>query len=322
MRSDTTKQWILDTLRRAGLVACLVVGGVHAVGAGCVPDFRSASELDETNQVLAVRVTPPEVNPGGTVTLDALVHWPEGAPMLYWLVCIPDVGDTFMSCLSGRLDSTMDTPFCGVDPADRLCLAGVGDSVDYTVPESIFPDDGEDHTFFVNMLAAGADIETCAEVMMGGAPTSDCLLSLKRVVVSYRDPAELNVNPELAHFVFDGSALDPAAVATVDSTAENIDDLRLEISVTAEATSIDEVYPPGGDPSPFDLVVSFFTTCGQISAEKVFLSCAPSEPTGEPRCEPAGVFWRPETTGPCTLYAVLRDGNGGLGWLTQQLEIR
>ncbi len=317
MRGDATKQRRLAMLACAGLVAGLIVGGT-----GCMPDFRGASELDETNQVLAVRATPPEVNPGDTVTLDALVHWPAGTPMLFWLVCIPDVGDTFLSCLSNRVGDATDPPFCAEDPTARLCLAGVGDSVDFTVPESIFPDDGLDHTFFVNMLASGADFETCAEVMMGGAPTPDCLLSLKRVVVSYRDPAELNVNPELSHFVVDGVDFDPDVVVNIDADEDNVDDIRLEVSVTAEATSINELYPPGEDPSPFDLVVSFFTTCGRVSLEKVFLSCGPNEVTAEPQCEPTSVFWRPETTGPCTFHAVIRDGNGGLGWLTQQFEIQ
>jgi len=303
--------------RLAWFVALLLVWGV-----GCAPEFRGVSELDENNQVLAVRATPPAVNPGGTVTLDALVHWPVGAPTLFWLVCIPDIGDTFLSCLSNRLDSAADIPFCGVDPAERLCLAGLGNAVQYTLPENAFPDDGKDHTFFVNMVASGGDIESCADVLTGGEPTADCLLSLKRVVVSYDDPAELNVNPEPAHFVLDGSELDPSAVVTVDVSAETVDDIELEIAVTAEATSIDELYPPGGDPSPFELVVSFFTTCGQVSLEKAFLACAPDEITGEPFCDPATVTWNPKSLGLCTVHAVLRDGNGGVGWLSQQLELR
>jgi len=323
MRSDATPERIPGrpgTWLVAALSAVLPVV-FFAAGAGCVPDFRDASELDDTNQVLAVRATPPAVNPGGTVTLDALVHWPEGAPTLYWLVCIPDVGDTFLTCLNSRIDDPATIPLCGLDPAARLCLAGVGNSVGYDVPSGIFPDDGEDHTFFVNMLAAGAAIETCAEVMLGGTPTPDCLLSLKRVVVSYDDPAELNVNPEVAPFFFAGAPLDATSVATIDATVPD-DDIKLEISVTAEATSVDELYPDGGEPSPFDLVVSFFTTCGTVSAEKVFVPCAPHEVTGEPECELVSVDWRPKTRGECTFHAVLRDGNGGLGWLTQDFEIR
>lgn len=321
MRSGAQQKGLPGRDRAIRFVPILLALGM-ASSLGCAPEFRGASELDETNQVLAVRVTPPAVNPGGTVTLDALVHWPEGAPTLFWLVCIPDVGDTFLSCLSNRLDSAADLPFCGVDPADRLCLAGLGGAVQYTVPDGAFPDDGADHTIFVNMVAAGGDIETCADVLMGGEPTPACLLSLKRVVVSYDDPAELNINPEPASFVVDGNVLDPAAVATVDSAGEDLDDFRFEISVTAEATSIDELYPTGGDPSLFDLVVSLFTTCGEVSAEKVFLPCAPDETTGEPQCEAVILDWRPKTTGPCTFHAVLRDGNGGLGWLTQQFEIQ
>jgi hypothetical protein len=316
MRGEPTKQRSLAVLACAGLL------GLMAGGAGCVPDFRGASQLDETNQVLAVRATPPMVNPGATVTLDALVHWPAGTPTLFWLVCIPNVGDTFLSCLSNQGEDASDPPFCAADPTARLCLAGLGESVEYAVPESIFPDDGEDHTFFVNMIASGGGFDTCAEVMMGGSPTPDCLLSLKRVVVSYREPAELNVNPELSHFVVDGGELDPSTVATLDANEVDVEDIRLEVSVTAEATSINELYPPGADPIPFDLVASFFTTCGKLSLEKVYLSCAPDEVTAAPHCEPASVFWRPETTGPCTFHAVLRDGNGGLGWLTQQFEIQ
>lgn len=305
-------------MRIAVLLSALLV----AAAVGCAPDFRGASELDENNQILAVRATPPAVNPGGTVTLDALVHWPEGNPDLYWLVCIPDVGDTFLSCLSNQLEDPTDIPLCALDPTARFCLAGLGPAVSYTVPEGAFPDDGEDHTFFVNMLAAGADIEQCGEVMMGGEPTPDCLLSLKRVVVSTRDPAELNINPELSGLYFGGAALDATAITTIDATEPEDADIRLELAVTAEATSIDELYPPEGDPSPFDLVVSFFTTCGTVNVEKAFLACAPQASTGAPECEPTTVTWSPKTRGPCTFHAVIRDGNGGLGWLTRQLEIQ
>ncbi len=317
MREDAGNTLISRAAALLGLALA-----VSVPSGGCTPDFRGASELDETNQVLAVRAFPPEINPGGTVTLDALVHWPGGAPTLFWLVCIPDVGDTFMSCLTSRVGGGMELPFCGVDPADRLCLAGVGSSVDYTLPTGLFPDDGKDHTFFVNMVASGGDIETCTDVLMGGSPTADCLLSLKRVKVSHNAPTTLNVNPELAGFVFDGEVLDATGVTTIDATEPEDMDIRFEIAVTAEATSVDELYPPDGDPSPFDLVVSWFSTCGRFSAEKVFLSCAPDGPANEPRCSPASVFWRPEGRGDCTVHAVVRDYSGGVSWFTQQLEVR
>ncbi|MFH2007992.1 MAG: hypothetical protein ABI333_15525 [bacterium] len=294
-----------------------------AITTACLDDMREASELIDAGQVIGVRATPPEVNPGDRVTLDALVHWPSGEPTLVWLVCVPDVGDTLMSCLSNQLGQSLEPPLCDLDPSARLCLAGMNDTVNYRVPEGIFPDDGEDHTFFVNLLATdGGDIASCSDTLMGGAPTDTCLLSIKRVVVSYKDPAELNVNPIASRFTLQGRDLDPDAVETVDSTEPDIEDFELRVGFIVDAASVDELFPPDEEPTSYELVVSWFADCGAVEKEKSFVYCSPLEDTGEPFCEPAVVTWTPKTTGECTFHAVVRDLRGGVGFVSQRFLVQ
>jgi hypothetical protein len=300
------------------LISAFVLG----TAAGCGDPFRSVSELDETPQVLAVRAEPPELGPGEEVTLDALVHWPGGQPLLFWLVCIPNIGESFTTCLQNQFGQLAEPPSCQAEPGARFCVAGVGPSATYRVPQGVFPDDGETHTFFVNMLATSGveGLEGCAETLSGGAPSEDCLLSLKRVVVTYSDGR--NVNPLVSHMTLDGSALAPGQAALVEQAGAGTDDLAFEIGVALDPASVDELFPQGEPPLEFTLVVSWFTDCGRLGVESSFLACWPEVDGGGPGCETPEVRWKPGSSGLCSVHAVVRDGRGGTGFLTQEFEIR
>ncbi len=80
--------------------------------ASCVPDFGPASQLNETVQVLAVRAHPPEVAPGESVRLDALMHWP---------------GDSCCHLpISIQIKHTLVNTHRGCQPANVSALSGPG----------------------------------------------------------------------------------------------------------------------------------------------------------------------------------------------------
>lgn len=306
--------------RRAAALAAL--SGVVMGLAACSDPFRSVAELDETPQVLGVRAEPPDLPPGQDVTLDALVHWPGVVPTLVWLVCIPEIGQDFTTCLSDQFGAAAEPPLCASDPAARFCIAGVGSSVSYRVPEGVFPDDGERHTFFVNMLATRSfdGIAACGEVLAGGSPTEDCLLSLKRVVVTQGDVQ--NRNPEVSHFTRDGVVLGRLGPVVVDSAGADLEKLSVKIGVALEVASVDELVGPDGEPTDTTLVVSWFTDCGSLDKTASFLDCQAQGEGGGPSCQVPEVGWKPKASGSCRVHAVVRDGQGGIGWATQELEVR
>lgn len=283
--------------------------------------FPPASELGDDHQVLVIRATPPELAPGDTVLLDALVHWPGGQPTLFWLVCVPDVSDNIMSCLSAHLPPGSAPPLCADDPAARACIAGVGDTAVYTVPADAFPDDGEQRTFFVYMLAAGGPdgMVQCQDTLAGGAPTFDCLLSLKRVVVSTRDPA--NVNPVVTGLIVADETADPSAVVEVDAGDADLEKYKVSLGVTLDATSVDElVGSPGAEDEPARLTVQWFTTCGGVDDPIAYLEVT-ADGSGGLTYDTVLTQWKPKQTGDCVVHAVVRDDLGGAGFLTQQLSV-
>jgi hypothetical protein len=295
--------------------------GLVLLLSACGEDFAPPSELGEAPQVLAVRATPPDVAPGGTTVFDALVHWPGVDPVLFYLVCIPDVGDSLTSCLTGQFGDATDLPLCVSDPSARLCLAGMGVSASYTVPEDAFPDDGQTHTFFLNVLATESleGIASCASTLSGGEPTESCMLSVKRVVFS-RD-ATHNANPVVERFLVDAVELEPDATAVVPVGELGIERLDVELGVTVEASSVDETVTTEGEPTSVDLVVSWFTTCGAIDPYRSFLRCEPGTDGGLPACSPSTVSWEPGMSGPCIVHAVIRDSLGGTAFGSQAFLI-
>ncbi len=65
------------------------------------------------------------------------------------------------------------------------------------------------------------------------------------------------------------------------------------------------------------LSFSFFATDGDVSS----LRSADETTTGEP-VDPSIDYTAPHTTGPLQLWVVVRDGRGGVGWLTRTVQVR
>jgi hypothetical protein len=310
-------------LTALGLLGLLALLGLFGLTVACAPEFDRASILGDELQVIAIRSTPPEVRPGETVQLDALIHLPasDPDPNVLWFVCVPEVGDTLTSCVANNLMVNPMPGFCAADPAARLCIASTDATAMYTVPVDAFPDDGEEHTIFVTMMAmTGAEYAAeCQEALLNGAPTEHCHIALKRIVVSEGDG--LNVNPVLSRIYMNGQPADPTQPFTVPIAGADPGDVRLDLVASADATSIDEMTPIDEPPGPAQLWLTWYADCGELETDSVWLECEPATSTEDATCFHDEVVWQPQVTGLCTVHAVVRDLAGGIGFISQPFLI-
>lgn len=185
-------------MRRAFLLPLLAFGI-----AGCDPGVSERWLLEEM-RVLAIRAEPPEVAPGDTIALDALVVDPlgEGRPVQQtWAVCTPD--------------PALGEASCG-EPGRTVPLT-VGTAATFTVPGDAL--DGLPDEVALRGIDLYVFLAAQAAELPGGAE-ADGEAAIKRVRVS-TDPLA-NRNPRLAWFapadaVHDGERELLQAVATEES---------------------------------------------------------------------------------------------------------
>lgn len=306
------------SLIRCGALAAAVVVVVTAVA--CVPDFTPASQLDESPQVLAVRAEPPEAAPGDSVRLDALLHWPGDAPEYLWLVCIPSATDTLDTCVTNRLGAGgVLLPLCANVPGAPLCYASRDATAMYTVPGDIWlDDDGGATIFFELVVGDDVDGEDCVRAYRDLYPSARCLVALKRLVVSVEAP---NTSPALRPLEVDGLPVDATDLVVLDPTGGLGEDLTVALALAVAPQTVDEL---SGDDPPDDvrLPVAWYATCGTFDEDTDSLVCQPPlAGQTEPRCEPSEVEWKPEASGECTVHVTVRDGRGGVAWITQRFVV-
>jgi hypothetical protein len=303
------------TLIRSGTLA------VAFVATTCVPDFTPASQLDESPQVLAVRAEPPEAAPGQTVRLAALLHWPGDVPEHLWLVCVPTAVDTIDACVSNRLGAGgVLLPLCASAPGAPLCYASRDATALYTVPVDLpLDEDGRATIFFELVVGDDVDGDECVRAYRDLDPSERCLVALKRLAVSVVEAP--NVSPVLRPLalVVDGQPVDGMDLVPLDPSGAQGDELAVSLSLDVVPQSVDEVM--SGD-EPLRLPVAWYTTCGRFDEDADSLVCqAPATGQTDPRCEPVVVQWKPAASGECTVHVTVRDGRGGVAWLTQRFVV-
>lgn len=101
----------------------VTIGAVAMLAPGCLETLPEPWLIDDL-RVLAVRAEPPEVQPGQSVTLDALVVDPLNRPLtLTWYACIaPDLGTGFFSGASETSTSGGRGTGLSEDPYGDSCI--------------------------------------------------------------------------------------------------------------------------------------------------------------------------------------------------------
>ncbi len=326
------------TRRHGGIwvMVLAVVLGVAWTGGCSIEQLGPASELTKDPQVLTIRADPPEANPGDMVTLDVLVHWPGDDWEAHWLVCIPQGQDALSNCVGDNFPDDGDVPDCLTAPDAPLCRLPEGPVTQVLVPPIFQLPPDVSFPVFVELLVAreSEGWQGCWQAVADGVPTPDCLLGLKTVWLS-GEPVP-NENPEPVALVVDGVTHDASAPMVIGADASDLEGVRVELELVIDATLIDEFAQDEDDPEDVALDVAWFVTCGSISKADLdtvdFFSDEPNpgdvnclvsaDGVAPPECTPAQATWAPREPGRCTVHAVVRDGFGGIGYLTREFEVR
>lgn len=286
---------------------------------------------------MGVRCAPPQVHPGDTVDLDALIYVPAEAPGSLdqlWLACLPGPSEGSQACLTavssdvfgavagcaaqcasdpypelceqGCLAEVFSGLQCNAEQAQKGCLVGVGPTVSYTVPPDTVVADDEVRPIYVFMLATvlAGGLGDCFEIWAdqaadGGSisPTIDCTLTLKQITV-ISDDEPIEDNPAFTAVTLDDDPL--AAAPAVNEVALPGPEVDSTV-VTLEAE-----FPL---PEEGEYYLSWFSDCGKLEFERSFQQ------------NPINRL-RPAETGMCELHVVIRDGQGGVGWSTFFLDLQ
>jgi hypothetical protein len=276
------------TRRRLAMLMLVMLGA----GGACTPDDELPATLITGPRVLAIKAEPAAVGPGETTTVTALIVG-TGAetPSVAWLRCrrAPRPGDAV-------------NPDC-VDTAqaDYLEPIGEGPTIATTMPADVAaaglgqPD-----------ASGGVYLPLVARVTVGG----------QSLVATYRlrlaTGADLNHNPDLTGVL----------VVAADGTVTALDEasppaVRADESLTLQAAIAEgsvEIYAPplGGVPVPEALQTSWFSTAGRFSRER-------TDDTEEPTTVLELRETLPAPGAVIDLYAVTRDGRGGVAYVHRTL---
>lgn len=283
-------------MRRALLIA--------VAGLACDAPFDDRDHVDRL-RVLAVRAEPPEIGPGDSASLDALVVAPDGAlddVRFAWRACVPpwrgDPGGGFdgFAVPGPSLDDA--APDCDDPAAFGVTSLGEAASARFTAPAELDP----------ALTAAYGDTSEEAHAQLAriaGAPwrieltvrRGDEIERASKIVrVSRRSPPNDNPPPP----AFDGEPCVPAAV-----------DRLAVATITASLPATFEPYEvllPALDGARFEVVerterwtYAAFATDGDFTPEVVKVVAGD-----------ASLTWR--RTRAADLWIVLRDGRGGTSW--------
>ena len=320
-----------------GLTSTLVLGA-------CPDELPRASLIDKL-RVLAVRADQPEVVPGTTVALDALVVGHGDTPVTYrWHACLaPERGRGFFGGGAGTGSSggnsyAFDAPLTcaevyALDPTQALDL-GSDAIAALTIPEDFLKAENvalayglgdfealPDELIFGITAIAGVNMTVSLEVQAG----DEVVQTFKRVNVSLAP--DTNVNPEPPRFDLRTEDAEETPVPASDTVSVGSclpDDATLSkgtfllrpLDVPDPPTSYSVIAGTTDPDEPFRLIeteevlfYSFFSTEGIFDREII-------KSTGTPEAS-----WRFEEvpSGPIPLWVVVRDGRGGVSWCRSDL---
>ncbi len=278
----------------AGVLAMFAVGA-----SGCDDDMESPSTLVDP-QILAVQLTPRNLQPGETHTAVVLGHGIEDAA-LTWQSCIlpwlPE--EAGLRCAAEDITPEAIAQITGL--TDDTQLADMVDMVNQAIP--LNPDDTTlGHTLSFPTFAPPTNpCETTADCSgFGDCINQTCTLGLWLRVDDPRDNGALTT---LAHLT-PGEVLDNPSVTDLYKDQAGTA-LPSELQAGAEVVILPALVDPMGEGGT---VVSYYTTGGRFDPWRN-------------RQEAPVTLTAPDEPGEITLTAIVRDPGGGVGWLQRTLTI-
>jgi hypothetical protein len=273
------------------------------LGAGCANDFEKQSHISKL-RVLAVQADPAELiidttQPPPKTLLTALAVDPSGAVIeLRWAVCtvLDAVPDPAIDCpgaqgidFAGSTSATLDLGSDQFRPVYQRLTQGP---------------DGQPPEQLREALASGVP------VILGFTATAaaERLDGITTVTLRTADAARpINHNPGIATLF-----ADDISIAADGSTA-----VPAGRTVRLAPIPTEGSHELAQDGSPEKLNYSFYATGGEIQS----LRSADTTASGE-AVDPSIDWLAPAQAGAVQLWVVVRDGRGGVGWISRTVQVR
>lgn len=297
----------------SSIAACTLV-----VLVACSPTesvtFTPASYIDSL-RILGIRAEPPEIAPGETTRLSALVVDPEGGRTLSyaWVICDPDrTGMLGTPC--GQQQNALELGELLLEGAEGIRIVPFLQEVDYTAPEDTL----DLHEPGSVTRRRGLEALVLLVVFEGTDPAAlrdgeaDFRVALKRIRVVDTQP-EPNRNPQIESILLGDRELPGDPPAEVDRKTR----YTLRANATDDsAQTFPRIMPDGSEQETEEnLFLSWHTTAGAF--DTLSRRGSRSEPGASIDLEVPADAELPG--GQIDLYVVLRDARGGIDWARRTL---
>lgn len=365
-------------------LSSVLIAGLFA---GCAGEMLEPSETVSKLRILAVRAEPPDLAPGETVRLDALIVDPRhdrclepvgagsgavadcavpavvGPPTLYWELCLFDEGaNNLYRCgtipdlppevsrrdLGGR--ATASIAYNAIVPAPAFIEQACSQLASADLPDFVeLPScrRGLPVTIRLTAIAAGADLAGRTTDQFCLDEPADCEIAKKSLTLLLPDKvAERNSNPRIEAF-FNGDTELASGVAIVpvcgDDSVPGEEDfdhhdprvvpLVAAVTVGEGSGSSSELFVP--EPSQVDaapqpkreaLEISWYTTFGGLRGQTFWGDGVTTDDEItlnqiEFKQHMKDFALTELPAGPVRIFAVIRDGRGGVDFEERELSI-
>jgi hypothetical protein len=336
-------------------VLFLLTSSLFASVSACVPDFDTDLSKIDAPRVLAIAASPAEAVGRQKVQLTALVVGPEGepTPALDFRVCLArkpltELGPVSPACLAPR-----------PAPADAQLLPS-GESAEFVLDADVCrsfgplrptPKPGEPAGRPVDADVTGGFYQpvvgTLEDSIALGAVRIACdPINVNRdQALEYKQRYRANEAPRIANVTLAGSAVDEDTVAQLplapaelrvdwaECPSESECGDGLCTALEDKTTCAEDCTTPKGctgaepyvwydrentrvAPRQEGINVAWYTSNGRFEGEQTGLD----EEEARSRHDTRNV-WHPASTGPATIWLVIRDSRGGVGWKTLRLSV-
>jgi hypothetical protein len=352
-------------LKRALTRAALCAAALLTIGlASCVSGFDRNDQMVNSLRILGAAahidsgdgVDWADAQVGDTVTFSALIANPTGVPgvTVTWVTCLPSLNNTVTPCDSETvLRQPTDLITMAADPASGVILLGVGETIQYVVPQEVQP--------LLDALIANADQHVNAQcsvfkeapvIIIAQGSDNSVVSAVKNLrLAPWSQTGPDAPDPRLQHYIRNANPGITALNVPNDKSACVGQTLVASCQSAADCGGAPATCSPEGwcPAVPFPADPQTITICGRIpdADSQTYYYCGldgvdgseleyPSitwyetagTEAGISNSNTAGTPDLPSRTfqnitrpmGSFTLYGVVRDGRDGENWIAQDFQ--
>lgn len=302
-----------------------------ALVVGCGLDLPEEADIEDA-RILAIRAvaedaasevaTPASFEATDVLRFETLFVDPDGelaAPQVLWLACAAGPEQSGFSCLEPRLPLESDVVRPCDEQAGEVCVLAEGPNPSFSLPT--FESLADDFDLgVVAVLSLDGDVPRCVDALLGGefdTPES-CRYAAHTVDVLNARVADANQHP--AALEVDVSVGTEAAVSMVRGEVLVVDaDAAVHLAPRLRDEDEETFSVPVNNGGSFqdaqeELRVRWFRVGGDFEAY--------DGPPTDADAELQSTTWTDGGDDDGRIYAILRDGRGGLSWWWIDLEVR